>query len=78
MYYYNSSALFVYKNKRGNKMKLCETCKNSNCNRRIVVSEENGIKTIKCLEYEKDRDKIIGYKSPLDRTTVCSTETKQK
>lgn len=49
-------------------MELCETCKNNNCNRRIVVKEENEIKTIKCLEYEKDREKIMGYKRPLDRT----------
>lgn len=43
-------------------MKLCETCKKNNCSKKIIVSKENGIKTIKCLEYEKDREKIKGYK----------------
>lgn len=74
MHYCYSSTLFVYNNKRGKSMKLCETCKNNNCSKKIVISEENGIKTIKCLEYEKDRDKIKGYEKTLDRTaTICGT-----
>ncbi len=49
-------------------MELCETCKNNNCSKNIIEKEEDGIKTIKCLEYEKDKDKINGYKKTIERT----------
>lgn len=45
-------------------MKLCETCKSKKCNKNIIIKiqEENKLKIIKCLDYEKDIDKIKGYK----------------
>lgn len=49
-------------------MELCETCKNKNCNKNLVITEQPHMRTIKCLDYEKDLDKIKGYKKPLERT----------
>ena len=49
-------------------MELCETCKNNNCSKKIIIKEESKIKTIKCLEYEKDKDKIKGYIKPKEKT----------
>lgn len=49
-------------------MKLCETCTKRNCNKEIVVIQENNLTTIKCLDYEKDIDKVRGYKKPLEKT----------
>ena len=49
-------------------MELCETCKNDNCSKKIIIKEESKIKTIKCLEYEKDKDKIKGYIKPKEKT----------
>lgn len=46
-------------------MELCETCKNNNCSKKIIIKQENNIITIKCLEYEKDENKIKGYRKPL-------------
>lgn len=49
-------------------MELCETCKNKKCTKQIIVEESTEIKILKCLEYEKDSDKIKGYKKPMERT----------
>lgn len=49
-------------------MKLCETCTKRNCNKRIVLTTQDNLMTIKCLDYEKDVDKIQGYKKQLERT----------
>ena len=49
-------------------MKLCETCTKRNCKKEIVVIQENNLTTIKCLDYEKDIDKVRGYKKPLEKT----------
>lgn len=49
-------------------MKLCETCKKRNCNKRIVLTTQDNLMTIKCLDYEKDENKVRGYKKPLERT----------
>lgn len=49
-------------------MKLCETCKNNNCNRQVVIIEEDNLKTVKCLDYQKDESKIQRYKKPLEKT----------
>lgn len=49
-------------------MKLCETCKKSNCNRNIIIKQEGEVSITKCLDYEKDIDKIKGYVKPLNRT----------
>lgn len=46
-------------------MELCSTCKRVKCNRRIVVMQKNNLTITKCLEYEKDGDKIKGYTQPL-------------
>lgn len=48
-------------------MELCKTCKGE-CKKNIVIIEEEKLKTIKCLDYEKDKDKIKGYKEPEYRT----------
>lgn len=53
-------------------MKLCETCTKRNCKKRVVVIQENNLITIKCLDYEKDVDKIQGYKKQLERTAKIS------
>ena len=49
-------------------MKLCDTCKNTICKRKLITIQENNLLTIKCLEYEKDNSKIQGYKKQLNRT----------
>lgn len=49
-------------------MQLCETCKKKNCNKRIVITEYDNLKVIKCLDYEKDIEKIEGYKKKECRT----------
>lgn len=46
-------------------MELCVTCKREKCNKLIVIEKQENIKTIKCLEYEKDATKIKGYTQPL-------------
>ncbi|MGN1270605.1 MAG: hypothetical protein ACI4UX_01240 [Clostridia bacterium] len=46
-------------------MELCSTCKKEKCNKRIVIIEQDNLKIIKCLEYEKDINKIQGYTQPL-------------
>lgn len=53
-------------------MKLCETCTKRNCNKRIVGTTQDNLITIKCLDYEKDIDKVTGYKKPLERTAKIS------
>ena len=54
-------------------MKLCETCTKRNCNKRIVVvTTQDNLMTIKCLDYEKDIIKVKGYKKPLERTAKFS------
>lgn len=51
-------------------MKLCETCKNKECNKRIIVTEQNNLKTTKCLEYVKDKSKLKKYEKQLNRTAT--------
>ena len=53
-------------------MELCETCTKRNCNKRIVVTTQDNLMTIKCLDYEKDKNKIKGYKKQLERTARIS------
>ena len=53
-------------------MKLCETCTKQNCKKNIVVIKQDNLMTTKCLDYEKDIDKIKGYKKLLDRTAKIS------
>ncbi len=49
-------------------MKLCETCKKNKCNKRLIIKEQENLKVIKCLEYEKDEKKVKGYVRPKERT----------
>lgn len=49
-------------------MELCETCTERNCRGRIVETKQENLTIIKCLDYEKDKEKIKGYKKPLERT----------
>lgn len=53
-------------------MKLCETCTKRNCKKNIVVIQEDNLIITKCLDYEKDIDKVRGYKKPLERTAKIS------
>lgn len=43
-------------------MELCETCTERNCNARIIYKKEGNMTITKCLDYEKDKSKIEGYK----------------
>ncbi len=52
-------------------MELCETCtkaKCKKCKKRIRIIKKDNLTIIKCLDYEKDQDKVKGYKKPLERT----------
>lgn len=43
---------------------LCMCCKKKNClKNNIIVNEQNGCKTIKCLEFEKDKEKAKSFGS---------------
>ena len=53
-------------------MELCETCTKRNCRHSIVAINEDNLTTIKCLDYEKDQDKIQCYKKPLECTAKFS------
>lgn len=53
-------------------MKLCETCTRRNCKKNIVVIKQDNLTTIQCLDYEKDENKIQGYKKQLERTAKIS------
>ena len=46
-------------------MELCSTCKKVKCNKLIVIIEQEDVKITKCIEYEKDEEKIKGYTQPL-------------
>lgn len=49
-------------------MKLCDTCKNITCERKLKIIKEDNLITIKCLDYKKDNSKIQEYKKQLNRT----------
>lgn len=49
-------------------MKLCDTCKNTTCERKLMIIKEDNLTIIKCLNYIKDNSKIQGYKKQLERT----------
>lgn len=49
-------------------MELCETCTKIKCNKNIVTIKKEDITIIKCLDYEKDENKIQGYTKPKERT----------
>ena len=41
------------------KEQICQNCKAEVCKRNIMVIYENKTKTIKCIDYVKDENKII-------------------
>ena len=51
-------------------MELCSSCKKQNCNKSIVIEEQENLRVIKCLDYEKDQSKIEGYKEPIAVTAI--------
>ena len=51
-------------------MKLCDTCTKTNCKKRIVIIQEDNLITTKCLDYEKDKNKIKGYKISVTNKAV--------
>lgn len=46
-------------------MELCITCKQEKCSKNIVVTKKKNLTIIKCLEYQKDIEKVQGYLAPL-------------
>lgn len=54
------------------KEKMCPYCKGK-CNKGITIVENESTIYAKCVDYEKDKDKIQGYVKPLERVArVCS------
>lgn len=49
------------------KENICKYCKKQ-CTKALVIKEDESTETIKCVDYEKDKDKIQGYVRPLERT----------
>lgn len=45
--------------------KMCNYCKNSECNKEITVINNEGVTTYRCKNYIKDEAKIIPYEEPL-------------
>lgn len=43
-------------------MELCKTCKKTLCQKKIEITKQGNLVTIRCIEYEKDPSKIQGYK----------------
>lgn len=53
-------------------MELCKTCKKTLCEKNMEIVKQGNLVTIRCLDYEKDENKIKGYKKPLERTAKFS------
>ena len=49
-------------------MELCDSCKKTLCDKKMEITKQGNIVTIRCKEYEKDASKIYGYKKQLNRT----------
>ena len=45
--------------------KMCNCCKNPQCNKEITVISNEGVTTYKCESYIKDESKIVPYEEPL-------------
>ena len=43
-------------------MKLCDSCKKTLCDKKMEITRQGNLITIRCIEYEKDSSKIHGYK----------------
>lgn len=51
------------------KKEICNYCKNLGCEKKKLIEfETDGLKTFKCIEYEKDSSKIIPIERPLSIT----------
>lgn len=44
--------------------KICNCCKNTNCEKNIVINSEAGVTSYKCNQYIKDDTKVIPYEKP--------------
>lgn len=49
-------------------MELCDSCKKTLCDKKMEITRQGNIVTIRCKEYEKDASRIQGYKAPVYRT----------
>ena len=49
-------------------MELCDSCKKTLCDKKMEITRQGNLVTIRCIEYEKDPSKIHGYKKQLNRT----------
>lgn len=55
-------------------MELCDSCKKTLCDKKMEITKQGNLVTIRCREYEKNPDKIHGYKKQLNRTArQCDT-----
>ena len=54
------------------KEKMCPFCKGK-CNKGITIVEDESTTYAKCVDYEKDKDKIQGYVKPLERTAKLNS-----
>lgn len=56
--------------------KMCDCCKNNNCNHKIEIIKRNNLIIHKCYEYVKDESKIVPYQEPLIVTAERDYVTK--
>ena len=49
-------------------MELCDSCKKKKNKKNMEITKQGNLVTIRCKEYEKNPDKIHGYKKQLYRT----------
>ena len=55
-------------------MELCDSCKKTLCDKKMEITRQGNLVTIRYIDYEKDESKIQGYKKPLSRTArQCDT-----
>lgn len=48
--------------------KVCSTCQQENCSKRIVLVEGRKERAVKCVDYMKNKNKLKGYVAPLYKT----------
>lgn len=53
-------------------MELCDSCKKTLCDKKMEITRQGNLITIRCRDYEKDETKIQGYKKQLERTAKIS------
>lgn len=53
------------------KEEICNYCKNTECKKKgLIESEADGLKVLKCVDYEKNPSKIIPIERPLLATAL--------